>query len=74
MEKIKCLSNLQEGDKWKPCVICKIMESLIEDQFVLHLAQNQLLRTPQYGFMSGRSTLTNLLEYLEVLTKLLDEG
>ena len=28
----------------------------------------------QHGFMSGRSTLTNLLEYLEVLTKLVDDG
>jgi hypothetical protein len=56
------------------CVICKIMESLIRDQLVLHLANNQLLRTSQHGFMSGRSTLTNLLEYLEVLTKLVDDG
>jgi hypothetical protein len=48
-------------------VICNIMESLIRDQLVLHLADNQLLRTSQHGFISGRSTLTNLLEYLEVL-------
>ena len=50
------------------------MESLIRDQLVLHLANNQLLRTSQHGFMSGRSTLTNLLEYLEVLAKLVDDG
>ena len=56
------------------CVICKIMESIIRDQVVIHLAKNRLLRTSQHGFMAGRSTLTNLLEYLEVLTKLLDEG
>ena len=56
------------------CVICKIMESLIRDHLVLHLANNHLLRTSQHGFMSGRSTLTNLLEYLEVLTKLVDDG
>ena len=50
------------------------MESLIGDQLVSHLASNKLLRMSPHGFMSGRSTLTNLLEYLEVLTKLVDDG
>jgi ribonuclease P/MRP protein subunit RPP40 len=50
------------------------MESLIRDQLVLHLANNQLLRTSQIELMSGSSTLNNLLEYREVLTKLVDDG
>ena len=33
-----------------------------------------LINESQHGFMKGRSCLTNLLEYLETVTKLLDEG
>ena len=54
------------------CVLCKVMESLLKDSIVDHLAKNQLIHSSQLGFMSGRSCLTNLLEYLEELTKLMD--
>ena len=50
------------------------MESLIRDKIVLHLSTNHLIRSSQHGFMPGRSTTTNLLAYLETLTKLMDEG
>ena len=50
------------------------MESILRDAIVEHLAANQLIRDTQHGFTSGRSCLTNLLEYLEKLTKLVDEG
>ena len=56
------------------CVICKIMESLIRDDIVTHLSKNNLIRSSQHGFVPRRSTATNLLEYMETLTKLLDEG
>ena len=56
------------------CVICKIMESIIRDAIVKHLADNKLVLPSQHGFMQSKSCLTNLLEYLEVLTKLVDEG
>ena len=32
------------------------------------------IRSSQHGFMAGRSCLTNLLEYLEELTRLVDQG
>ena len=35
---------------------------------------NNLVCSSQHGFLPGRSTLTNLLEYLETLTRLIDEG
>ena len=38
------------------------------------LLQNRLICSSQHGFLPGRSTLTNLLEYLETLTRLVDEG
>ena len=50
------------------------MEGLLRDAIVDHLDYNSLLRTSQHGFMAGRSTLSNLHEYLEELTKLVDQG
>ena len=52
----------------------KLMESILRDAIVDHLTANELLKDTQHGFMRARSCLTNLLEYLETLTKLLDEG
>ena len=56
------------------CVIFKMVESLLKDSIVKHLNENKLIRDSQHGFMSGRSCLTNLLEYLEALTKWVDSG
>ena len=56
------------------CVLCKVMESLIRDVIVKHLSSHNLIRASQHGFMAGRSTVTNLLAYMETLTKLLDDG
>ena len=50
------------------------MESLLRDAIVKHLLANKLIRDTQHGLTSGRSCLTNLLEYLETLTRLVDEG
>ena len=55
-------------------ILCKIMESIIEDKIVEHLQKFKLLSESQHGFMKGKSCLTNLLEYLENVTKVLDEG
>ena len=56
------------------CVLCKVMKSILRDAIVQHLEQYSLLRKSQHGFMAGKSTLSNLLEYLEDLTRLVDEG
>ena len=50
------------------------MESILRDEIVSHLNKYNLIRTSQYGFIAGRSCLTNLLEYLEELTSLVDKG
>jgi hypothetical protein len=50
------------------------MESLIRDKIVEHLERHGLIRPSQHGFMSGRSTATNMLVYMETLTKLMAEG
>ena len=56
------------------CVLCKVMESILRDGIVVHLSKYNLIRSSQHGFMAGRSCLTNLLEYLEELTRLVDQG
>ena len=55
-------------------VLCKVMEGLLKDALMKHLLQNNLLKASQHGFMQKKSCLTNLVEYLDVLTKLVDEG
>ena len=55
-------------------VICKLLESLLLDGITSHLASQSLLKLSQHGFMQHRSCLTNLLEFLEKVTSLLDEG
>ena len=56
------------------CILCKVMESIIRDAMIEFLLKNKLICECQHGFLPGRSTLTNLLEYLETLTRLIDEG
>ena len=53
---------------------CKILESIIKDTLVDHLATHNFISNSQHGFVSGRSCLTNLLEYLEYITKQIDNS
>ena len=55
-------------------IVCKILESFICEIIITHLSEHGLLNSSQHGFVSHRSCLTNLLEYLETLTALLDQG
>ena len=54
--------------------VCKVLESIVKDKIVGHLAENNLLSEAQHGFRKGRSCLTNLLETLEAWTQIIDEG
>ena len=56
------------------CVVGKVMESLIRDKIVEHLERHKLIRPSQHGFLKGKSTTTNLLVYMETLTRLMDQG
>ena len=73
----------KKGSKFKPenyrpvsltSIACKVMESILKDQIVKHLNINDLIKPTQHGFMKKRSCLTNLLEYLEIITRIIDEG
>ena len=36
------------------CILCKVMESIIRDAIVKHLAENKLLLPSQHGFMKAK--------------------
>ena len=55
--------------------LCKIMEKLLRNVVVDHLLRENLLSPKQYGFISGRSTVTQLLYYLdECINKVANGG
>ena len=55
-------------------VICKLLERLIKDHMVDFLVRHKLLNSSQHGFLKARSCLTNMLCFLEEITKWIDEG
>ena len=50
------------------------MESFIRDKVLRHMRENDLLSEHQHGFLSGRSTITQLLEAMDYWTEALDNG
>ena len=55
-------------------VVCKLLETLIRDHMVEFLVKHKLINTSQHGFLKVRSCLTNLLCFLEEITKWVDDG
>ena len=60
----------KKGDKSQPgnyrpvsltSVVCKIMETFIKNSLYKHLVDNNILSKEQFGFVSGRNTITQLL-------------
>jgi hypothetical protein len=73
----------KKGTKWDPgnyrpvsltSICCKVMESIIRDDLVAHLDANGLINPSQHGFMHGKSCCSNLLEFFEKVTSVVDEG
>ena len=73
----------KKGDKTLPqnyrpvqltCIVCKILESIINDAILLHLIVNNLEDLHQHGFTRGKSTVTNLIQALNVWTEALSHG
>ena len=52
----------------------KLMERIVKDALMDYVEKNGHLSEAQHGFRSGRSTQTNLIEFLDVTTKWMDEG
>ena len=55
-------------------ILCKVMESILRDAMIEHLKDNKLIFSSQHGFVNRRSCLTNLLEYFEKVSELIDQG
>ena len=55
-------------------VLCKLMESFIRDHVMKYLMENKLLTVKQHGFICGRSTVTQLLKYLDDCAKCVASG
>ena len=55
-------------------IIGKILESTIKNCMLEHLMQQSLFKDSQHGFTRGRSCLTNLINFMEEVTDILDEG
>lgn len=55
-------------------IISKLLESIVKDSLVKHLDKYSLIRDSQHGFTSGKSCLSNLLDFFEEVTKMLDKG
>ena len=46
-------------------VSCKILESLVREKLICYLKENNLLSSRQFGFLGRRSTILQLLNYLD---------
>ena len=67
-----------KSDNYRPVsltsVICKLLERLIKDHMVDFLVKHKLLNSYQHGFLKARSCITNMLCFLEEITKWIDVG
>jgi len=52
----------------------KVMEQIVMREITQHVQDNQGIRPSQPGFMKGRSCLTNLISFYDLVTCLVDEG
>ena len=79
---MRCISpkkgNKGEANNYRPVSLTshvgKILESIINDSIVNYINENDLLNETQHGFVSKRSCLTNLLQFIEKVTDYIDEG
>lgn len=54
--------------------VSKLMEAIVKTQMVYYLEENELLPSCQHGFLQGRSTTTQLVQYWDDVTKWVDQG
>ena len=54
--------------------LCKLLEKIIRKHILAFLTENNLLSEHQHGFCEKKSCMTNLLESLEDITSMIDEG
>ena len=55
-------------------ILCKVLERIICEEVLEHFKVNNLLCNQHHGFINGNSTVTNLLEALDVWTEALSHN
>ena len=55
-------------------ISCKIMEAAVRETILTHLKRNSLLSTRQFGFLGGRSTILQLLTFLDKCVDAISRG
>ena len=79
----KVIPIFKKGPKGEPgnyrpvsltSIPCRMLESLIKDDMMAHLAENNLIRDSQHGFLKGKSCTRNLIVFMDKASKILDEG
>ncbi len=55
-------------------ICCRLLEKIIRNKLVQHLADNKLISIFQHGFRQGYSCITQLLESIEDWTESIDNG
>jgi hypothetical protein len=58
----------------KGLVCCSLLESIIRDGMVDHMFRNNLIEESQHGFVMGRSCETNLVEFFDHISEVLEGG
>ena len=73
----------KKGDKSDPgnyrpvsltSIVCKLFESLIREEMIGHMKRHMLFSNKQFGFLSGRSTVLQLIKVIDEWTQALDDG
>ena len=54
--------------------VTKIFERVLKKEIVLHLERNDLLNASQHGFTSGRSTISQILNYYGDILEKIENG
>ena len=55
-------------------ISCKIMEAAVRETILTHLKRNSLLSTRQFDFLGGRSTILQLLTFLDKCVDAISRG
>ena len=55
-------------------IVCKVMESSVREKILNHFESNKLLSENQHGFMARRFCTTQLLEVLDIWSRILEDG
>lgn len=75
-------ANFKKGNKCDPgnyglvsltSVFCKRMESLLREQEIRHMKENNLFSRKQFGFISGRSTVLQQIKVRDEWTVVIDK-